>query len=60
MKTWKAKWFGELTRGEPCEILRIRFEIFAAEQQCDYKDIDGMDEKDLPVFAKRTGGELLI
>ena len=47
-------------QGEPSEILRTRFEIFAAEQQCDYKAIDGMDEKDLPVFAKRTGGELLI
>ena len=47
-------------QGEPGEILRTRFEIFAAEQQCDYKAIDGMDEKDLPVFAKRTGGELLI
>ena len=47
-------------QGEPCEILRTSIEIFAAEQQCDYKAIDGMDEKDLPVFAKRTGGELLI
>ena len=47
-------------QGEPGEILRTRFEIFAAEQQCDYKDIDGMDEKDLPVFAKKMGWELLI
>ena len=47
-------------QGEPGEILRTRFEIFAAEQQCDYKAIDGMDEKDLPVFAKKMGWELLI
>ena len=47
-------------QGEPGEILRTRFEIFAAEQQCDYKDIDGMDEEDLPVFAKKMGWERLI
>ena len=56
MKTWKAKWFGELTTGELYEILRSRSEIFVVEQQCIYQDMDGMDQEALHVSAKRTGG----
>ena len=55
MKTWKAKWFGELTTGELYEILRSRSEIFVVEQQCVYQDIDGMDEKALHVFCEEDG-----
>ena len=42
-------------QGEPGEILRTRFEIFAAEQQCDYKAIDGMDEKRSSCFCEEDG-----
>ena len=44
-----------MTREHLCEILRTRFEIFAADQQCDYKDIDGMDEKRSSCFCEEDG-----
>ncbi len=55
MKTWKAKWFGELTARELYEILRSRSEVFVVEQQCVYQDMDGMDKKALHVFCEEDG-----
>ena len=55
MKTWKAKWFGELTAAELYEILRSRSEIFVVEQQCVYQDMDGNDGRALHVFCEEDG-----
>ena len=55
MKTWKAKWFGELTAAEIYGILRSRSEIFVVEQKCIYQDPDGNDENALHVFCEEDG-----
>ena len=55
MKTWKAKWFEELTAAELYEILRSRSEIFVVEQNCVYQDLDGKDQKALHVFCEEDG-----
>ena len=55
MKTWKAKWFRELTTSELYEILRSRSEIFVVEQNCVYQDLDGMDEKAFHIFCEEDG-----
>ena len=55
MKTWKAKWFGELTPAELYGILRSRSEIFVVEQKCIYQDMDGNDGEALHVFCEEEG-----
>ena len=55
MKTWKVKWFRELTAGELYEILRSRSEVFVVEQNCIYQDPDGLDINALHVFCEEDG-----
>lgn len=40
---WHFKNFDELTTHELYEILKLRAEVFVAEQNCPYNDVDGKD-----------------
>ena len=55
MRSWKVKWFRELTTAELYEILRSRAEIFVVEQECVYQDLDGRDAEALHVFCEEDG-----
>ena len=48
---WKVKSFGELTARELYDILRMRSEIFVAEQNSPYNDVDGADFAARQLFA---------
>ncbi|MFC6632127.1 GNAT family N-acetyltransferase [Microbulbifer taiwanensis] len=41
---WHWSSFGQLTRDQLYEILRLRQEVFAVEQECPYQDADGRDQ----------------
>ena len=49
------KSFHQLTTDELYELLRVRSEVFVAEQNCVYQDLDGDDQK-----ATRHFGATLI
>ena len=40
---WQVKTFDELTKRELYDILRMRSEVFVAEQSSPYNDVDGAD-----------------
>ena len=40
---WQVKTFEELTKQELYDILRMRSEVFVAEQSSPYNDVDGAD-----------------
>ena len=48
---WQVKTFDELTKGELYDILRMRSEVFVAEQSSPYNDVDGADFRALHIFA---------
>lgn len=48
---WQVKTFEELTKQELYDILRMRSEVFVAEQSSPYNDVDGADFRALHVFA---------
>jgi ElaA protein len=48
------KEFSELTSTELYDILQLRSEVFVAEQDCVYQDIDGKDDKALHLFAYKN------
>lgn len=48
---WQIKTFDELTARELYDILRMRSEIFVAEQKCAYVDVDGADFDAWQIFA---------
>lgn len=48
---WQVKTFDELTKQELYDILRMRSEVFVAEQSSPYNDVDGADFRALHVFA---------
>ena len=45
------KSFSELTISELYDILQLRSEVFVAEQDCVYQDLDGKDYKSLHVLG---------
>jgi len=49
------KTFDELTNQELYEVLQLRIEIFAVEQNCVYQDLDGKDQKALHVLGYKNG-----
>lgn len=48
---WQFLRFEELTTDRLYQILKIRQEVFAVEQNCVYLDVDGRDLDSLHVFA---------
>lgn len=48
---WLIKNFDELTKRELYDILRMRSEVFVAEQSSPYNDVDGADFSALHLFA---------
>ena len=50
-----VKRFGELTRDELYEILRVRVAVFVVEQRCPYQEPDGMDQVAWHVFLHEDG-----
>lgn len=49
------KTFNNLTNQELYELLQLRIEIFAVEQNCVYQDLDGKDQKALHVLGYKNG-----
>jgi len=49
------KSFDELTNQQLYEVLQLRIEIFAVEQNCVYQDLDGKDQKALHVLGYKNG-----
>lgn len=52
-----TKRFDELSIDELYEILRVRAQVFVAEQNCAYQDIDGCDKNSYHIFL-RDGAEI--
>ncbi len=44
MIDWHWKSFEQLTTEELYEILKVRQQVFAVEQNCVYQDVDGLDK----------------
>lgn len=55
MKNFIVKSFGELTKGELYNILRIRCEVFIVEQECFYQDLDNLDQEALHIRMEVDG-----
>lgn len=51
--TWECRPFDELTTREVYTILALRSEVFVAEQECAFQDVDGLD----PVCMHVLGSE---
>ncbi len=51
---FQIKTFAQLTTKELYDILQLRSEVFVAEQDCVYQDIDGKDEKAMHLFAYKN------
>lgn len=52
---WKIKRFEALSVSELYKLLQLRSEVFVAEQNCVYQDIDGKDEKALHLIGEENG-----
>lgn len=52
---FKFKHFSELTTDELYDILQLRAEIFAVEQNCVYNDLDGLDKMAVHQFIRKNG-----
>ena len=52
------KAFNELTLDELYELLRVRSEVFVAEQNCVYQDMDGDDKQSIHLWL--TKGEKVV
>lgn len=50
--TFEFKHFNELTKNELYEMLQLRIEIFAVEQNCVYNDLDGLDKEAVHLLVK--------
>ena len=48
---WEIKHFNELTINELYDILWVRSEVFAVEQQCAYLEVDGKDKDAYHIFC---------
>ena len=51
---WEIKEWSELSIKEVENIFSLRSEVFVVEQNCVYKDIDGMDQKAKHVLGKKN------
>lgn len=52
---WTTSSFGQLGKRELFEIVRLRQDIFIVEQQCIYRDLDGLDEGSFHMRAYHNG-----
>ena len=52
---WKTSSFEELSLNELYDIIRIRIEVFAVEQDCVYQDLDGYDQKAWHLMGTENG-----
>ena len=52
---FEFKQFSELTPGDLYDILQLRSEIFAVEQNCVYNDLDGLDKVAVHQFLRKDG-----
>lgn len=52
---FEFKHFSELTTDELYDILQLRAEIFAVEQDCVYNDLDGLDKHAVHQFIRKKG-----
>ncbi len=53
--TFHFKSFSELTTDELYDLLSLRQEVFIVEQDCNYRDADGLDKDSHHLFAKDNG-----
>jgi ElaA protein len=51
-----VKTFHQLTVDELYEILKLRVDVFVAEQKCAYREIDGLDREAVHVYLKDDEG----
>lgn len=54
MTTWHWKTFGELTTQELYDIMHLRQEVFALEQNCLYQDLDYRDQAAMHLFGVKN------
>ncbi|MCP4120136.1 MAG: GNAT family N-acetyltransferase [Bacteroidetes bacterium] len=52
---WKTAAFEDLNLNELYDLIRIRIEVFAVEQDCSYQDLDGYDQKAWHVMGSDNG-----
>ena len=52
---WKIKPFKALSVSEMYSLLQLRSQVFVAEQNCAYQDIDGKDTKALHLMGEYDG-----
>lgn len=55
---WNIKSFKELSTNELYRIMKIRQEVFIIEQNCNYLDADGNDDKAIHIWAEKEGNIL--
>ena len=51
----KIKRFNELNINELYEILKLRVDVFVVEQNCPYKEVDGLDQAAVHVWLEENG-----
>ncbi|WP_088103648.1 GNAT family N-acetyltransferase [Halalkalibacter urbisdiaboli] len=49
---WEIKPFTQLTTKEFYEITQLRIDVFVVEQNCPYRELDGLDEKAFHVIGR--------
>lgn len=52
---WKLKMFESLTANEIYKILQARVDVFVVEQNCPYREIDGIDQVSMHLFLENEG-----
>lgn len=52
---FKVKAFYDLTLDELYQILKARVDVFVVEQNCPYKEVDGIDDQCLHLFTEESG-----
>ena len=58
MIEWSFKPFAALSAVDLYDILTARSDVFVLEQQCNYRDIDGLDEQGCAVAPTANGSTL--
>ncbi|GEN56601.1 GNAT family acetyltransferase [Halolactibacillus alkaliphilus] len=52
---FKVKAFHDLTLDELYQILKARVDVFVVEQNCPYKEVDGIDDQCFHLFTEEEG-----
>ncbi|WP_112179692.1 MULTISPECIES: GNAT family N-acetyltransferase [Paraliobacillus] len=52
---WNLKTFENLSATEVYKILQARVDVFVVEQNCPYREIDGIDQSSMHLFLKNDG-----